>query len=343
MQRAFASLWIVMAMLLAPIVAQDRQAASAPAYLLIDAAQMRSRILRTTNFSKFRDRLAEAGKQGYGLVSLAGSSSSANVLLKRDGAGPRTYRLILDGRESGLLNGLNKAAAEGFRVIPGTIKAFEEAGETVWMAVVAPAADATRVTYVLVKGTEEGEKALDGASAAGRSLVGILGRIGMTSSNTLLFFEQHAAGPSTGAASVHRIIANSRTSTTEKDIVDAAAGGFRLLGAGFGYMSVVMSRSNDATNEPVDYRLLAMIRAKTAVDELNAAGAEGFSLTAMSENGSEGVFVLHRKHGAADRFEYQLLRLDEDTASRTLLDAEDQGYRIAQLFSDIVVLERPAR
>ena len=343
MQRAFASLWIVMAMLLVPVVAQDRQSASEPGYLLIDAAQARSRLLRTTNFSKIRDRLAEAGNHGYGLVSLAGSSSSANVLMKRDGGGPRTYRLIFDGREGGFLNNLNKAASEGLRVIPGTIKAFEDAGGTMWMTVVAPAPNATRVSYVVVKGTEEGEKALDGASAAGRTLVGILGRMGMTSANTLLFFEEHAPVPSAGAARVHRIIANSRTSTTEKEIIDAAAGGFRLLGAAFGYMSIVMSRSNDAANEPVDYRLLAMIRARTAVDELNEAGAQGFRLAAMSENNQEGVMVLNRKHGTADHFEYQLLRLEEDTANKALLDAEADGYRIAQLFSDIVVLERHGR
>jgi len=330
-------------MLLVPIAAQDRQATSEPGYLLIDATQARSRLLRTTNFSKIRDRLAEAGTQGDGLVSLAGSSSSANVLLKRDGAGPKTYRLLFDARESGFLKALNKAASEGLRVVPGTIKAFEEAGETVWITVVAPAPDATRVTYVVVKGTEEGEKALDGASAAGRSLVGILGRIGMTSPNTLLFFEEHTPSPPAGPAPVHRIIANARTSTTEKDIIEAAAGGFRLLGAGFGYLSIVMSRANDAANEPVDYRLLATIRATTGADELNEAAAKGFRLTALSESGQEGVMVLQRKHGAADHFEYQLLRLDEGTANRTLLDAEADGYRIAQLFSDIVVLERPRR
>jgi len=343
MKRAFAWVWIVVTALLVPVVAQDRQAASEPGYLLIDAAQTRSRLLGITNLSKIRDRLAEAGKQGYGFVSLAGSSSSANVLMKRDGAGPRTYRLVFDGREGGFLKNLNKAASEGLRVIPGTIKAFEENGETIWMTVVEPAPDAPRVTYVVVKGTEEGEKALDGASAAGRSLVGILGRMGMTSANTLLFFEQHAPESSTGPARVHRIIANSRTSTTEKDVIDAAAEGFRLLGAGFGYMSIVMSRAHDAANEPVDYRLLAMIRAKTAVDELNQAGAEGFRLTAMSENGQEGVMVLHRKHGTADHFEYRLVQLEEGTANRTLLDAEADGYRIAQLFSDLVVLERPGR
>ena len=47
-------------MLLVPIAAQDRQATSEPGYLLIDATQARSRLLRTTNFSKIRDRLAEA-------------------------------------------------------------------------------------------------------------------------------------------------------------------------------------------------------------------------------------------------------------------------------------------
>jgi len=343
MRGHFVSLWILMALLLVPIVAQERNAASEPPYLLIDAAQVRSRLLGTTNFSKIRDRLAQAGNQGYALVSLAGSSGSANVLLKHDGAGPKSYRLIFNGREGAFLNDLNKAASEGLRVIPGTIKAFEDSGGTMWMAVVTPAPEAARVTYVVVKGTEEGEKALDGASAAGRSLVGILGRIGMTSANTLVFFEQHAPGLPSGAAPVHRIIANARTSTTEKDVIDAAADGFRLLGTGFGYMTIVMSRSNDAANEPVDYRLLATIRATTGADELNAAGADGFRLAAMSENPHEGVMILHRKQGATDHFAYRLIRLEETTANRMLLDAEAEGYRFSQLFSDIVVLERPGR
>src|SRR5204862_3623874 len=102
------------------------------------------------------------------------------------------------------------------------IKAFEEVGGTIWLGVVARAPDAPRVSYVVVKGTQEGEKALDGGSAAGRSLVGILGRTGMISPNTLLLLEEHAPLTSTGAAPVHRIIANSRTSTTEKEIIEAA-------------------------------------------------------------------------------------------------------------------------
>ena len=63
MKRAFAWVWIVVFALLVPVVAQDRQAAST-SYLLIDAAQTRSRLLGITNLSKIRDRLAEAGNRG---------------------------------------------------------------------------------------------------------------------------------------------------------------------------------------------------------------------------------------------------------------------------------------
>ena len=51
----------------------------------------------------------------------------------------------------------------------------------------------------------------------------------------------------------------------------------------------------------------------------------------------------HRKLGTTYRFKYQLLRLEEATANRTLLDAEEEGHRIAQLSATSVVLERRGR
>jgi hypothetical protein len=83
-----------------------------------------------------------------------------------------------------------------------------------------------------------------------------------------------------------------------------------------------------------------MIRIETALSELQAAGAEGFRVTAVSEHGPEGVFVLSRRPATPERFEYQLIRLQESTANQTLVDAEADGYRMIRLLNDVIVLER---
>jgi hypothetical protein len=84
-----------------------------------------------------------------------------------------------------------------------------------------------------------------------------------------------------------------------------------------------------------------MIRQATAIKELNEAGAEGYGIAAMSENRSEAVFVLLRNPAMSQRFEYQMIELQETAANQILRDAEAQGYRIVYLLSDLVVLQRP--
>ena len=71
----------------------------------------------------------------------------------------------------------------------------------------------------------------------------------------------------------------------QNDITEAAAEGFRVIGAGFGYMTAVMARERGSPPTPIEYRLIGMIRVETAVKELQAAGAEGFRVAAMSNTG----------------------------------------------------------
>ena len=337
---AFALIGVALTQTLAqtPAVTADQQ------YVFIDAEKTTARFLRTIDLSKVRDELVNAGNKGYGVHFMAGSSSSANLLLSREGTGPRSYRLVTTSREGAFLSELNEAGSQGFRIVPGTIKALERGSSTTWVAVLAPRSDNQRFKYSVVKGTKDGTEALAASSKAGRLLVGILGRQGMIAANTLLFFEEidgdRGASPTDGERG-YRIVATSRTSALEKDINEAAAGGFRVIGAGFGYMTVVMARAREPSTAPVEYRVIAMMRVATAIQELQAAGAQGFRIAAMSENKQEGVFVLHRAPGTLERFEYQLSPLQWETANQTLLDAEADGYRTYGLFSDLVVLERP--
>jgi hypothetical protein len=314
-------------------------------YMFIDAQTTRSRLARTISFERVRDRLMDAADKGYGVQAMAVFSSSANVLLKRGGPGPGSYRFVATSGEGAFLNELNQTASLGFRVVSEGIKAIVEGGtfgsQTTWLAVLVKHEDAPRTKYSVVKGTTEGEVALADSPKAGQALVGILGRQGMVAANTLLFFEDSSGGvPPPSEQREYRIVATARTSALQNDLTKAAAEGFRVVGAGSGHMTVVMARAGGSTPTPIAYRVIAMVRVETAVKELQAAAAEGFRVAAITENGQEGVFVLHRRPDTSDRFEYRLTRLQEATASQTLIDAEADGYRIIRLLSDLVLLER---
>lgn len=313
-------------------------------FLFIDTLSATSKWTGTTNFSTLGDRLADAGSRGYGLGFIARASSSVNMLLKRDGQGPRTYRLIAEGREGSFLKELNQAGSQGFRLLPDTIRVLERGYQAAWVAVMQQSG-AARFTYSVVKGRDDGERALAESGATGKVLRGILGRTGMMAANSLLFFEQAEHPTDAPAASSrldYRILATVLTSKMQTELGQAATAHFRVVGAGVGYMTVVMARDPGSTPEPIDYRLVAMIRAQTAIKELSAAGADGFRIAATSQNGTEAVFILHRRPDTSERFEYGLLSLQEATADRLLRQAEADGYRVVTLLNELVVLERPS-
>jgi hypothetical protein len=159
-----------------------------------------------------------------------------------------------------------------------------------------------------------------------------------------VFLEQAGATPApppeAGAEREYRIVSAERTSALENDLRAAAVEGYRVVGAGLGYMTVVLARERGTTPPPVDYRLVATIRIETGVQELTAAGAQGFRIVATSQNGPGAVFVMERHQGASERFEYRIAELQEATANRILVDADTEGYRVHRLLSDLVLLER---
>ena len=91
---------------------------------------------------------------------------------------------------------------------------------------------------------------------------------------------------------------------------------------------------------PIEYRVVATTYAATAEGELTAAGAAGFRVAWVPQSSSEGVFVLERSPGQSGQFAYVVRRLKEQDANEVLVRAEAEGFRVVQLFSDLVVLER---
>jgi hypothetical protein len=139
----FIPILLVAAAAQTPTVSDDQP------YLLIDAESTRSRVFRRINLSKVRERLREAADKGYGLQFVSTSSRSLNMLLKRGAGASGNYRLVAESGESGLIDELNKAAGEGFRVVPDGIKALDETSmgstATTWIAVLGKLSDPPRV------------------------------------------------------------------------------------------------------------------------------------------------------------------------------------------------------
>ncbi|HXW03588.1 MAG TPA: hypothetical protein VD833_00025 [Vicinamibacterales bacterium] len=315
-------------------------------YVLIDAENTRSRILRKINLSKLRERLRDAADSGYSLRFMSSSSRSLNMLLKRAAGTSGNYRLVAESGERGLINELNNATAEGFRVLPETIKALDETSmgttETTWIAVLAKQSDAPRVRYSMIKGRKDAELALASSSTTERTLVGVVGREGMLGANTVLFFEEIEGAKRDVPESQqleYRVVATARTSAMQSDLAAAAAEGFRVITAG-SYMTAVLARERGATPKPFEYRVLAAQRVATSVQELQAAGAVGFRVVATSQNASEAVFIVERHAGTSERFDYDILGLQEANANKKLVGAEGHGYRIVRLLDDLVLLER---
>ena len=327
--------------------AQTPAVSNDPHYLLIDAESTRSRIMRTINVSKVRERLRDAADKGFSLLLMSTHSRSLNMLLRRSTTISASQRLVAESSESALIDELNKAAAEGFRVVPKSIKALDETSmgvtQTMWVAVLAKQSDQLRVKYSVVKGKKEAEAALTDSSARGRALVGVLGRQGMAAANIVLFFEEieETARDAPGLQQAeYRVVSAARTSAMQADLAAAAAEGFRVIAAGSGYMTAVMARERWVTSNPLEYRLFATHRVGTSVKELQAAGAEGFRIVGTSHNVSEGIFIVERLPGTSERFDYEIVQLQEANTSKVLVGAERDGFRILCLLDDLAVLER---
>jgi len=189
----------------------------------------------------------------------------------------------------------------------------------------------------MVEGEDAGAKALGDGSRQGVTLVAVLGG---DSKPPLLILEapmEGVPGVRDAPEREYRILATRQTPTLEKEIQQAAAEGFRAIGAGL--LTVVMAREPRSSGPVLDYQVAAMIRFSTAQRELHEAGAQGFRL-AVTPEGGEGIFVFHRTPGTPERFDYQIGGLTEETGSEILSAAERNGYRVAALLSNIGVFER---
>ena len=302
----------------------------------------------STQIAKVRTALIAAGEQGYQVRFVARFSASLSMLLKHEGAGPRTYRLVAAGGQEQLLKELNDAGAQGFRLVPEGAKIFNQHQERFheqWIAVLERSAEGARFTYTVIEGADAAaERALGEATGRGAALVATVGTepgFSLSPKPTMFLEEPQAGGTaaSASAAPTFRIVSAVKTSTLEKEVCQVAAEGFRARASGL--LSVIMARPSEATPGPAEYKLIATVRVSTSSRELASAGAAGFRI-ALTPVSNEAVFLMERAPGASEKVEYSVATLASNTASRVLERATGEGYRVAAVLGDFAVLERPA-
>ena len=281
-------------------------------------------------------KVIEAGNDGFAVQCVARFAQS--MILKRDGRGPRVYRLINTARLSSFVKDLNEAAAGGFRVVPASVQGTS--------AVLEQQPNGARFKYSTVEGTNDDAvaKAVGDARNRGLALVAMLGGESLSGSQKAIFLYEESEGEArvkSPGERDYRIAMTGRTSTLEKEITQVAVEGFRVIAAG-GILAVLMERDGALVLPPTEYRVIAMRFVSTGERELLAAGAEGFRIAVVPDHSQEAVFVLHRTPGTSERFDYRINQLKTKTANAQLVQAETDGFRIAVLFNDLVVFERPS-
>lgn len=143
----------------------------------------------------------------------------------------------------------------------------------------------------------------------------------------------------------YRVIATNRTSSSEKEMNQAADAGFRFGGTmggetSFGGSEVVtvMVREGKPTGR-FAYKLLATSKTSTMQKELQEAGDAGFEYRAQTVfkttfGGQETVVILERDNDVRDRprFEYRLLATSRtSTLEKELLAAGATGFQFVGL------------
>jgi hypothetical protein len=137
----------------------------------------------------------------------------------------------------------------------------------------------------------------------------------------------------------YRVLATSKTSTMQKEMLEAADAGFRfgdVMGGdtAFGGSEVVIIMVKDATPGKYSYRLLATNKTSTMQKEMQEAGDEGFEYRGQTVfkstfGGKEVVAILERTEDGQTKpkFEYRLLASKKtSTMQKELAEAGDQGF-----------------
>ncbi|MCX6623563.1 MAG: hypothetical protein NTY38_21365 [Acidobacteria bacterium] len=148
----------------------------------------------------------------------------------------------------------------------------------------------------------------------------------------------------------HRLLATTRTSTMEKEMNEAADGGYVFGGlmGGKEVLVIMIKATGPAAAAKKRYKFLATSRTGTMEKELQQAGDAGFEYCAITAYKKEVAVVLERSSDApATRIEYKLLATSRTgTMQKELQAAGEAGFRFRGLAfrgEVLSIMDRPAK
>lgn len=138
----------------------------------------------------------------------------------------------------------------------------------------------------------------------------------------------------------YTLLATKKTSTMQKELNQAADGGFRFEGVmggetAFGGKEVVsiLSKRRGDSAPRYDYRLLATNKTSTMQKEMSQAADEGYeyrdqTVSETTFGGREVIVIMERPRGAGRaRFAYKLLATNKtSTMQKELTEAAEAGF-----------------
>jgi|SRR4051794_31481263 hypothetical protein len=137
----------------------------------------------------------------------------------------------------------------------------------------------------------------------------------------------------------YRVLATNKTSTMEKEMLEAAAAGFRFAdvmggSTAMGGSEVVVIMTKQPGSTQYDYRLLATNKTSTMQKELQEAGDVGFEYRGQTVfksafGGKEVVAILERQKDSRPglHYEYRVLATKKtSTMQKELQEAGDAGF-----------------
>ena len=175
----------------------------------------------------------------------------------------------------------------------------------------------------------------------------------------LLVIPVSASGQQDGEATGDLLLlAATRTATMGKELDDAASRKYRVLsaagGVGFNEVIVVLQPSGGG----YQYRLIATERTSTLLNELNAAGRDGYRIlprtvttkrnpSPFNANDYELFVILQKSPDVATPVQYQVLATSRTgTLQNELKEAQAQGWNLITLLvrgEVLALMERPVK
>lgn len=272
---------------------------------------------------------------GSGLEVVFGSNQG--VFLKRtpDGAAPRAYWPIITGRVAAFEKELNAGGEQGFMVLPQTLTSF---GRDVVVIMGRASGDSSKRSYRVLEWDGAFDKNLSQLTAKEFRPIGVfaqqsgmaaqLGRPGRLHVVLQTKAEGTMSKATAPASGWLRQVSATRTSNLEKEINEAAGGGYRVIGGSL--MSVALERVDDPSTT-YTYRVVGAVRGPTLATEIQQAGRDGYRLlptAIMSNPGSrlETVVVMERASTPSRSYEYDFVNPTENVAHLALSRLEEAGF-----------------